>query len=204
MDNNQTKEIGIKHLNDISSQNDGVNKWKSTLLEYQFNSERTDDVFAWLSCVLSLKAVHTGNLGIGSVLINSENNVIAEGHNKVFEPYFRSDLHAEMVVLNQFEENNKNIKGVKGYTLYTSLESCPMCLIRLITSGINKILYVAPDELGGMVHLKEDLPKVWHDLSEHQIFGQSDCSQELIDAALEIFLLNREVLDEKIKMRQGL
>ncbi len=203
LDKNRTKEIGIKHLNDISSHIEGINKWKNILLEYQFKSVYTDDVLAWLSSVLALKAVYSENLGIGSVLVDNENNVVGEGHNKVFNPYFRSDLHAEMVVLNQFEENNKDIKSVKGYTLYTSLESCPMCLTRLITSGVNTVLYVAPDKFGGMVHIRKNLPSIWHDLSENQKFGQADCSQDLINASEEIFLLNREELDKKIKMRQG-
>ncbi len=173
------------------------------LLEYQFKDEHRDDVFAWYSCLLALKAVCKGNLGVGSLLVDNKKDVIAEGHNNVFAPYFRSDLHAEMVVMNQFEDNNKEISSVKGYTLYTSLEPCPMCLTRLITSGINTVLFLAPDEPGGMVHIFENLPKAWHGLSEQQRFCQADCSQDLINAAEEIFLVNREELNKKTKMRQG-
>jgi tRNA(Arg) A34 adenosine deaminase TadA len=200
---NRIKANGIQHLDNILSQSGGIHKWKNMLLEYQFKSEYSDDVFAWYSCLLALKAVYKGNLGIGSLLIGNKKDVVAEGHNKVFAPYFRSDLHAEMVVMNKFEDNNKEISTVKGYTLYTSLESCPMCLARLITSGVNTVLHVAPDEPGGMVQIFENLPKAWHVLSEQQRFGQADCSYDLINAAENIFLLNKEELNKKTKMRRG-
>src|SRR5665811_752313 len=88
---------------------------------------------------------------------------------------------------------------VQDYTLYTSLESCPMCLVRLITSSVHKILHAAPDIEGGMVHESKNLPQFWSDLGEGKIFSQALCSQEMINAASEIFRLNLEEFIEKIK-----
>lgn len=198
----RTREKGFQQLADILPQNETIHNWKSMLLDYQFKSEYKDDIFAWYSCLLALKAVCCGNLGVGALLVDNKEVVVAEGGNTVFNPNFRSDLHAEMVVLNQFEDNNKEISSVKGYTLYTSLEPCPMCLTRLITSGINTVLFVAPDKLGGMVHIFKNLPSAWHVLAEQQRFCRADCSQELVIAAEKIFLLNHNELSKKTKMRQ--
>jgi len=50
-----------------------------------------------------------------------------------------------------------------------------------------------------MVHVFEYLPEFWSDLSGGKLFSQAACSQEMINAAGEIFLLNVEELIERIK-----
>ena len=76
-----------------------------------------------------------------------------------------------------------------------------MCLARLITSGINTVLYAAPDEGGGMVHKVNDLPPVWIALAGGRFFGQAKCSEDLVNAANQIFLLNADELNRKLKNR---
>lgn len=178
-------------------------KWKTLLTDYQFDEKHAHDSHVWLTCVLALNAVYLGNFGIGSVLAGPDGDVLIQGHNEVFNPYFQSSRHAEMVVMDKFEETHKKIAKLKKYTLYTSLESCPMCLARLITSGVSRVLYAAPDANSGMVHKMEELPRVWLELAIHQNFGQADCSQYLADAAKNIFLLNAGELDEKLKYRSS-
>lgn len=202
MDFNYVREKGDIHLQDITQNTAGVGEYKSQLSQYQFKNDCKDDPFAWLTCVLALKAVDKGNLGIGCILIDKNFQVVTEGHNQVFKPHFRSDLHAEMVVMDEFENNHKNVTSLNGYTLYTSLESCPMCLTRLIISGINKVHHIAPDDYGGMVHQMDTMPKVWIDLAEGKTFKQADCSKDLVDISNGIFLLNRDELDSLIKTRQ--
>ncbi|MFH0782589.1 MAG: deaminase [Pseudomonadota bacterium] len=108
-----------------------------------------------------------------------------------------------MVVINSFEDKHKGKQSLKEYALYSSLESCPMCLTRLITSGIGKVSYLAPDMTGGMVNKIRDLPDIWHQLSENQIFDQAKCSNDLIDVAFKIFLLNADELNRKIINKKG-
>src|SRR5215470_9976032 len=135
-----------------------------------------DDEWGKMVFGLAYEAVLLGNFGIGCVLVDPSGNVVASGHNEVFNPYFRSDRHGEMVVMDAFEENNKSVTSMAGYTLYTSLESCPMCLARLITSGVGTVKYLAPDTQGGMVHLMGNLPPVWQELAKRQTFPQANCS----------------------------
>lgn len=193
------KESGVKELEKIGLENENISKWKTRLLSYEFNDTYPDDIYVWLTDVLALKAVDSGNFGVGCILVDFHGNVVARGHNEVFNPYFRSDRHAEMVVMDDFEDTHRDISKAKDYTLYTSLESCPMCLVRLVTSGVNRVLHAAPDMTGGMVREMKNLPPFWMDLYEGKVFSQARCSHELINAANEIFLLNVDELIGKIK-----
>jgi len=199
--NERIRELGLKELETIDPGSADIGKWKTWLADYEFNDEYPDDRYVWLTCVLALEAVNTGNAGIGCILIDGGGNVLVRGHNGVFNPYFRSDRHGEMVVMDEFEDTHQNITKLQGYTLYTSLESCPMCLTRLISSGVNTVLYAAPDAAYGMVRKMEQLPPPWIELAERQTFGQAKCSQDLVNAANHIFLLNIDELNEKLRSR---
>ncbi len=201
--NEQIKESGLRRLDRIGSKTAGVGKWKTWLTNYQFNDEYPDDRYVWLTCMLALEAVDSDNVGVGCILVDSGGNVVIDGHAESFNPYFRSDRHAEMVVMNKFEETYREVTKLEDYKLYTSLECCPMCLVRLITSGVNTVLHASPSMTGGMTHKIKDLPPLWAELAERQVFGSAKVSQDLIDAAKQIFLLNINELNEKLKNRSA-
>ena len=179
--------------------------WWSWLKSYTIDDTYLDDKWAHECCILALKAVEEGNFGVGCVLLGPDGQVVTRGHNQVFQPHFRSDRHAEMVVMDDFEDQNPSIASMKGYRLYSSLESCPMCMARLIASGCEAILYVAPDLEGGMVHLESELPPIWRRLvdQQHQRWDVAECSPELKSAAFQIFLINAEELNNKLSGRSG-
>ena len=88
------------------------------------------DKFAIETIKEAIKAAKARTFGVGAILVHKETGTIMyRGHNKVFSE-FRSDLHAEMDVLDSFEAKNKenSRKRIKEFTMYTSLESCPMCM----------------------------------------------------------------------------
>lgn len=196
------RNLGEKILEKIHSQDENLIYWKKWLQNYEFLAQYPEDSYAWFTNVLALKSVDSGNYGVGSIMVDSKDRLVAMGHNLVYSPSFRSDLHAEMVVLNSFEEKNPQITSLRAYTLYTSLESCPMCLIRLISSGINKVIYTSPDSIGGMTDKISQFPSLWKELSEPQIFTKAMCSPELSKASTEIMLLNAAELLEVLKKRR--
>ena len=158
------------------------------------------DVFAIAVISEAISAAKNGSYGVGAVLVNNETNeIVYRGQNKVFIE-FRSDLHAEMDLLNTFEIQNKgNSRDLLGnITLFSSLESCPMCLCRIITSGVQEVYHLADDFGGGMVHLYDQLPPVWKDISEGRTFKKAECSEELSEIAEKVFLLTAD-LDNKLK-----
>jgi cytosine deaminase len=191
---------GIRYLGRIEAQNSKVAGMKKELADYDYD-ESKEDLYAWLSCVLALKAFSLGNFGVGSLVIDAEGSMVAWGHNKVFEPRFASDLHAEMVAMDSFEKTSGGNTRTKKYSLFTSVESCPMCLLRLINSGIGTVIHVAPDSEGGMVHRMENAPPAWLKLAAKQSFRQADCSPTLIGYADKIFQSNLQALYRKIEQR---
>jgi cytosine deaminase len=138
---------------------------------------------------------------VGAVLVDPHGTVVACGQNTVFAPRFRSDLHAEMVVMNTFEEQHPEVDSMRGYMLLCSLEPCPMCLARLLTTGVQMVKFLAYDELGGMVQHRQYLPTAWQRLGQRLEIGLADVSDSLRQFALEVFLLNLEACRQKLLSR---
>ena len=166
------------------------------------NSECPHDLFVITALEEAIAAAKEGNFGVGAVLVDPNGKLIVRGHNHVFNPYFRSDIHAEMDVMTKFEDSFKDVTSLKGYTLYTSLEPCPMCLTRLITSGVNKVYHATEDTESGMVSRLTHLTRIWVELAEEQEFAPAQCSPELSSLALEIFLFTATVNTEKLQQRR--
>ena len=59
-----------------------------------------------MACAEALAAARAGNYGVGAVLVDPNGEIVERGRNAVFYPHFRSDLHAEMVAMNAFEERH--------------------------------------------------------------------------------------------------
>jgi tRNA(Arg) A34 adenosine deaminase TadA len=201
------KEISVFGLDELDNLEIDIKEKahiKQTLAAYKFHSNYLDDDYCWLTCVLALEAACKGNFGIGALLVDSNGNIVESGHNEVFNPYFRSDRHAEMVVLTRFEEKFKKIGKTGAFCLYTSLEPCPMCLARLITSGIGFVKYISPDPTGGMLHMANNLPKVWIELLSQREYKIANCSKSLEKMATEIFSTNMEYLNNRLGYRSSL
>jgi len=161
-----------------------------------------DDYFALITCKEACKAVKEGNYGIGSLIVSPSGDIIFRAHNQVFKPYFRSDLHAEMMVLNYFEDQYQDADDMSGYKLYSSIEPCPMCVARLIANGVGTVKFIAPDISGGMVQAMDKLPVSWINLSKRQSFSQAEASSYIQELANDIFMFNLLGCREKLFSRQ--
>lgn len=159
------------------------------------------DEFVLITLHEAIDAAKEGNFGVGAVLVGGNGEVIQRGHNHVFSPYFRSDLHAEMDVMTKFEERFRDIETMRGFVLFTSVEPCPMCFLRLIISGVEKVYYATVDKDGGMVQRFEYIPPEWKELASRQEFALAQCSPELSDIALQIFLATVGENDKKLQNR---
>src|SRR5262245_23051180 len=103
------------------------------------HASHQDQLLGLIACQEALAAARQGNFGVGAVLVDAHGTVVAQGQNAVFYPRFRSDLHAEMVVMTAFEEQHPEADNMRGYTLLSSLEPCPMCLARLLAAGVQTV-----------------------------------------------------------------
>ena len=159
-----------------------------------------DDALGKLVCDEALGAVARGNYGVGALLVDPSGAVILRAGNRVFAPRFASDGHAEMALVSQLERDHPELRPAE-LTLLVSLEPCPMCYTRLKLAGIGRVLYLAADEAGGMVHRAEQLPPIWALLHPGQEFAPARVSPRLRRLALAIFRLNLRELRGRLVAR---
>jgi tRNA(adenine34) deaminase len=164
------------------------------------DAQYPDDRFVLVTVQEALAGLKENNGGVGACLVReSTGEVVEQAHNRQFVPYFRSDLHAEMQLLTQYEERIKARRSdnpatpqaeqrqVDGLVLYTSMEPCPMCLARIINIRLKKVYYAAPDPSGGMAQKIQSLPTFWQELGAGSSFEPARCSPELSAIAKSLF-----------------
>lgn len=146
-----------------------LNKLEVFLDNFQPASDYPDDIYAKAANMQALISVKQGGYGIGSVLIDSDGKIIAAAHNSQIQKH-RSDLHAEMTLLTNFESSHKAKKYINlyvykpGLTVFSSAEPCPMCFIRINTAGADT-RYCTPGPEDGMVTRISCLPLSWQEMA---------------------------------------
>jgi tRNA(Arg) A34 adenosine deaminase TadA len=150
------------------------------LVSYVPRKEYADDYYARESNLQAIKGIEEGGYGIGAVLIDSSGRIIARDHNMQIQKH-RSDLHAEMTLLTDFEDTPASAKYINiyvykpGLTVFSSAEPCPMCFIRLATVGVDtKYCTSGPDD--GMVTRISCLPPSWSELAKKHLYKKAASS----------------------------
>ena len=181
-----------------------LQKIKTYLRGYKPDPAQPDDVFAKAAVMQALRGVLTGGYGIGAVLVDSQGRLLHGAHNAQLQQG-RSDLHAEMNLLTEFErlpqfkkyrsKGNFTGGGTTIYTeqlrLYTSAEPCPMCFIRVAIAGVDtRYVSTGPDD--GMNARAACLPPFWYELSQkHRIVAARNAPvlQQLAHCLFYSFML---------------
>lgn len=163
---------------------------------------RPHDGFARVTITEAIDGGLEGNAAIGALIADPDGHVILQDHNRMFYPRFRSDFHAEMVLLTRYENDLGNRGDLRGHTLVSSLEPCEMCTIRIINSGVTDTLFVASDLGKGGITGPNTLAPHWARLAEPQTFAAADCSPRLADIALEVFQATIGGVVEKMMARR--
>lgn len=183
--------VGPQDLDLIAAEIDG----------YQPDPRFPDDTSILVTLKEALVGARERNGGIGACLIRKNTGEVVElGHNRQYEPYFRSHLHAEMDLLDRYEEKTRltrsrdprapgyrDPRDMKGLVLYTSVEPCPMCLTRIINSGAKEVYYAAVDENGGMATRFDSLPPFWKGMAKGMVLEPARCSPQLRALAKRLF-----------------
>ncbi|THB74995.1 MAG: nucleoside deaminase [Desulfobacteraceae bacterium] len=154
-----------------------------------------DDVYGLIVINQALTSLKAGSGGIGACLVNSRTGqVIETGRNRQHAPHFRSDLHGEMDLLNRYEDRAQktrdkttNPRECRDLVLVSSMEPCPMCLTRIINSGIKTMIYVAEDPDGGMVSRMDQLPPFWQAFAADREYRKAKCSPDIEQLAMDLF-----------------
>ncbi|MEH0021153.1 MAG: deaminase [Desulfobacter sp.] len=169
--------------------------------DYTVDPNYRDDVLGLHVVRAALVSAKQGSGGIGACLVDTVTGKVVEtGRNRQYDPYFRSDLHAEMDLLNRYEDRVRKTRSrdadsdpreCSGLVLLSSMEPCPMCLTRIINAGIKTVLYVETDEQGGMATRIRNLPPFWQEFARDREFRMADCSPYLRKIAHDLFHLSK-------------
>ena len=160
-----------------------LRKLQSYLVAFQPDAAYSDDIYAREANMQALRSVMEGGYGIGSVLIDKNGKIIAAAHNNQIQKH-RSDLHAEMTLLTDFEESHRAKKYMNlyiytpGLVVFSSAEPCPMCYIRINTTGADT-RYCAPGPDDGMASRTDYLPPYWKEMALRRKVSLGKCSPEM-------------------------
>lgn len=89
---------------------------------------------------LAREALNAGDEPFGSILVDANNNVIAEARNRVNE---KTVLAHPEIELAQWAAENISVQERKNTTLYTTGEHCPMCAAAHGWAGIGNLVYLS-------------------------------------------------------------
>ena len=113
-----------------------------------FAETRDNDLY-WMTKAYELaqQAEEQGEVPVGAVLVNTDNQCIGEGCNQPITGHDPT-AHAEIVAI----RNAANLLGnyrLPGTTLYVTLEPCPMCAGAIIHARISRVVIATPDPRSG-------------------------------------------------------
>lgn len=117
-----------------------------------------DIFFMQYALLLADKAEQQGEIPVGAVLVDEQDQIIAEGWNQSIT---LSDptAHAEIITLRAAGKQIQNYR-LLNTTLYVTLEPCPMCAGAILHSRIKRLVFGASDyktgAIGSRFHLFDD------------------------------------------------
>ncbi|MGC6406897.1 tRNA adenosine(34) deaminase TadA [Bisgaard Taxon 45] len=136
----------------------------------------------WMRYALRLadKAEQLGEIPVGAVLVDEQDNIVGEGWNLSI---IQSDptAHAEIVALRQGGQTLQNYR-LLNTTLYVTLEPCTMCAGAILHSRIKRLVFGAADyktgAVGSRFHFFDDY-KMNHAIEITAGVLQEECSQKI-------------------------
>lgn len=105
---------------------------------------------------LAKDAGDEGEVPVGCVIIDSQNNLITEGQNRR-ERDKDPTAHAEILALRKAGEI-LNTWHLNDCTLYVTLEPCPMCAGAIILARLGLLVYAVDDLKTGSIRSVVNLP----------------------------------------------
>jgi tRNA(Arg) A34 adenosine deaminase TadA len=150
------------------------------------------DIPSIISVEEAIRAGRMGNVAVGGCLMKHD-EVIHRDVSKAIAPYHRTDLHVEMVLLNQLEDQlcDDPTPRMRDYTLFTSQEACPMCLVRICFNQVGKTYYVYRDSSSpeaGEITNWDRLPPGFKGLGSRLVIEEAQCAPEIKEISRQVWL----------------
>ncbi len=115
--------------------------------------DKNDEYYMRQALLQAQKAFDEDEVPIGAVVVIN-NKIIARGYNQV-EKLQDPTAHAEIIALTS-AFNYLGSKYVPDATIYITIEPCLMCAGALYWSKIGRVVYGAPDEKNGYLHITKE------------------------------------------------
>jgi tRNA(adenine34) deaminase len=109
-----------------------------------------DKKFMLLAIEEAQLAGSIGEVPIGSVITDKDNNIISSGYN-LREKNQDPTAHAEIIAIRQASEKLQSWR-MNGTTLYVTLEPCAMCIGAIVLARISRLVFGARDTKAGAVY----------------------------------------------------
>lgn len=109
-----------------------------------------DRKFMLLAIEQARLAGSIGEVPIGAVITDQNNNLISSGHN-LRETNQDPTAHAEIIAIRQASEKLQNWR-MEGTTLYVTLEPCAMCIGAIVLARIDRLVFGARDPKAGAIY----------------------------------------------------
>lgn len=106
-----------------------------------------DEEFMLRALGLAEKARELGEIPVGAVVVDGEDNIVGEGYN--LRESLNSPLaHAEMIAIDGAARALGRWR-LTDCTLYVTLEPCPMCAGAVMNARLKRLVYGAFDDKNG-------------------------------------------------------
>jgi len=109
-----------------------------------------DRKFMLLAIEQAQLAGSIGEVPIGAVITDQNNNLISSGHN-LRETNQDPTAHAEIIAIRQASEKLQNWR-MEATTLYVTLEPCAMCIGAIVLARIDRLVFGARDPKAGAIY----------------------------------------------------
>lgn len=111
--------------------------------------ETADNDLYWMAKAYQLaqQAADHGEVPVGAVLVNTDNQCIGEGWNQPISAHDPT-AHAEIMALRSASSRLGNYR-LSDTTLYVTLEPCPMCAGAIVHARIRRVVIATPDPRSG-------------------------------------------------------
>lgn len=141
-----------------------------------------DTKFMLLAIEQAQLAGSIGEVPIGAVITDQNNNLISSGHN-LRESNQDPTAHAEVIAIRKASEKLGSWR-LEGATLYVTLEPCAMCIGAVVLARVRRLVFGARDPKAGAVYSVFNIgtnAKLNHNVEVREGVLETECSALLKD-----------------------
>jgi len=141
-----------------------------------------DRKFMLLAIEQAQLAGSIGEVPIGAVITDQNNNLISSGYN-LRESSQDPTAHAEVIAIRNASDKLGSWR-MEGTTLYVTLEPCAMCIGAIVLARIDRLVFGARDPKAGAVYSVFNIgtdTKLNHSIEVREGVLETECSALLKD-----------------------